>query len=870
MKHFTAFATTLLLWLCAITAWADGITVADSYTAAGDITEGYYLIKAYFRSGSGSNLVWKNYYAYYNSTVSRPFRIKEAGSVDLTTLASNMQYVWYITKNANGQLVLQNASTGGFFPADSDRGQNCGSSTAISNAAILQPVSFTTPDGMTTLEGGVHLKQCNRTTTNGDLYLHCNQPTGDPNLSYWTGNNVNSTAVQFVFYKLTLPDGTTTSATPAYGAQIKLKTTDGKTLSSAWKVGLKADVVSVSIPTTHSYYWSDSENTSLTYAEAETNADMTLYPTKGTVPVTLSTPESPTWYKLTVRNQNNNGQGNYLIANMANGTEILSGNDAGDSHYGANYQNDILSLYGAYWAFVEDGYGVKLYNKATKKYVSVAGKDNKATFSDNGTTFFMQTSSATGAQFSLQYSNTLGYLGDHSSGCLATWSHDNASGAQNNDGSGYKTTAVDDTDLTLATSIAEKVFPKAFSNQTNADNALTLNTAEGAEKGKALLEKYNSSETKTWSMLDEIAYATGVNFSAQPDLNAYYRIRNVNSELANRYLSSENIVVATNGSLVTAYLSNTKMDRKITRKSDSDNFGSQLWCFTKNNDGTVTLRNANTDREMGEATQSAIEMPINIGHGNGHYKFMPYTEGIIDNYDANSMFVMYDVVGNQVGINGDNYVAQNNNQYTNQSNYWQIIKVTEVPVMISTTAGWASVSYPFAVQVPEGSDVKAYIASTAEGNVLTLQEIEDGIIPANTGALLTKDGGGLVNLSLTTTSTTYADNKLVGTAAERSGYTAKDTYVLSAKSGKVGFLPSTLTFVPSNKAFLPKTNITNEASGEAQMMNFVVDGTVTGINNAQSTLLNDNNTYYDLNGRRVLYPTHGIYVKGNGQKVFIK
>lgn len=61
MKHFTTFATTLLLWLCAITAWADGVVVANTYTTAGDITEGYYLIKAHFKSANG----WKDYYAYH-------------------------------------------------------------------------------------------------------------------------------------------------------------------------------------------------------------------------------------------------------------------------------------------------------------------------------------------------------------------------------------------------------------------------------------------------------------------------------------------------------------------------------------------------------------------------------------------------------------------------------------------------------------------------------------------------------------------------------------------------------------------------------------------------------------------------------------
>lgn len=838
MKHFTTFATTFLLWLCAITAWADGVVVADTYTAASDITEGYYLIKTRFKGA--------NYFVYHKTTNNgnRPFQMKAEASVDKTTLSSNLQYVWYITKNANGLLVIQNASTGGFFPANNGNGGDFNQSTAITNAAIFEAKTFTPYTN--SLEGGVYLRETNYGT---NYNVHANKANAqDPDLSYWEGGSISETSslVQFTFYKLTLPDGTTTQATPAYGAQIKQEVNGS--ISTAWKVGLKEN--KVPLLTNSSYYWSSN----LTYGDAATNADMTITPIKGNTPITLSTPDNPTYYRFQLRSQ----KGDSYCAVYQDDNNVKT---SSSTYNKANY----YLLRDAHWVVIESGFGVKLYNAAAKKYVTVSGADAKATMTDQGTTFYMQTTTYTGANFSLQYAGN-SYLGDHKSSYLGTWTY---SEAQNNDGSGFKAIAVDDTDLTTATALVGNILPKAFSSQTNNDNALTMNTAEAAEKGKALVEKYNSSEPKTWSLLDEIAFTTDVNFSAQPDLNAYYRIRNVNSELANRYLSSENIVVATNGSLATAYVSSTGMDRKITRKSDSDNFGSQLWKFTKNNDGTFTIRNANTDREMGEAGTSPIEMPINIGNGNGHYKFMPYTEDAFTDYDANSMFIMYDVANNQVGINGDNYVARNNDQFSNKSNYWQIIKVTEVPVMISATAGWASVAYPFAVQVP--SDVKAYIAAKAEDDVLTLQEITDGIIPANTGALLTKDGGGLVNLTITTTSTTYADNKLTGATAERSGFTTKDTYVLAAKSGKVGLYPSTLTIVPSNKAYLLKTNITTTASGEAQMMNFVVDGTVTGINAVESNVNKANdNTYYDLNGRRVLYPTRGIYVKGNGQKVFIK
>ena len=77
--------------------------------------------------------------------------------------------------------------------------------------------------------------------------------------------------------------------------------------------------------------------------------------------------------------------------------------------------------------------------------------------------------------------------------------------------------------------------------------------------------------------------------------------------------------------------------------------------------------------------------------------------------------------------------------------------------------------------------------------------------------------------------------------------------------------------MPANKAYLLKKNIPASAVNAAMFM-FNFDGNggeVTDINTATKAET-ESNVYYDLNGRRVLYPSHGIYVKGNGQKVFIK
>lgn len=826
MKHFTSFATTLFLWLCAAVAWADGITVAGSYTPIGELTDGYYLLKTRIKG--------KNGYIYRKSgDNSRPMRQKLEASMDLTNIG--LEYVWYVT-NANGVLVIQNASTGEYFPAHNGNGNDMrDDKTSSSNAAMLKSSSFTPYTN--SLDGGVLLYQANYST-----YIHANT-SGEHNLSYWEGGTAGdgSSIVQFAFYKL---DGATSSAvTPTYAACSVIKKNGELISSNVWSAGLKG--TSISSPT-KSYYYSLENSDQATYGPNNGNVELN-YISSAPSGITFSTPETPVWYVL--RTRSNNG-GNTVV--YKGDSNILTGTNNHNSSYSSI---DYKLLRGAHWALVESGFGVKLYNREAKKYVTVSGKDNKATMTDAGTTFYMQTSS--NADFSLQYENTWGYLGDHQSGCLGTWSHNNATGAQNDGGSGYKVKAVDNSDFATAQAI--------FANLSDAtDEALPLNSQSSVDVAKA-----KAASATDWSTLDDV-YAS-LNWALQPEANAYYRIRNVNSDLTNRYLSTEAMVVGTDGVLNTAYESTN--NRRIGRKSDADNFTSEIWQFVSKGNGYYGFRNVNTNCMFGETNEAnAVEMPI-ADAGAGSYTFKPYAASApFDGYNANTMMLMVRDNGDQVGAkngNDDAYVCANNNQYSSKSNYWQLLKVTSVPVTIKSV-GWASVAFPFAVKVPTESGVKAYIAEAAEGSVMTLKEIEDGIIPANTGVLLAKDGGTTVNLELTTTTTTYPDNKLQYTTAERKGYSTSSTvnYLLSAKSGTAGFLPSKLDFVPSNKAFLPVANITTPTA-DAQMLTFNF-GQTTGIDHATTANSSEAEVYYDLNGRRVLYPSNGIFVTAKGKKVFIK
>lgn len=832
MKHLLSLATTLMLWLGAVTAWADGVTVAQSYTPYTDITDGFYLLKTRIKGDNG-------YIYRKNGDNGRPVRQKPEAKMDLNNI--DLVYVWYVT-NVDGNIVIQNASTGEFFSAYNDNGSNFNNiSTTSSKAAMFTAQSFTPYTN--SLDGGVLLYQVNYATK---YFIHANTPTNEEhNLSYWEGGTAgdgdNHSVVQFAFYKLS---GTISEEhiTKTYAASVKLKNAENQVIVTSYypkKVGETIDKP-------HSYYYNIP---TFTVSDAKKTFEETIAKT-ATPPVTFSTPDTPTWYKLKLRNND----GNYVV--YVDDNNVKTGNNAHNSPYGTSAQTTYQALNGAYWAIVESDYGVKLYNRAAKKYVTVTaeGKNKvKATMTDYGTTFYMQKSN--NADFSLRYENTKGYLGDHKDGFLSTWYGDsNTDDTQNDRGSGYKVIAVDESDIQLA-----KTYASTISNASDADGLVQYNAEYDKVASATTLDQLDAAYQ---------SYQTDNDFS---DFTGYYRVRNVNTEV-NRYLSSENIQVSTNGSLLEKWRADSNMDRNITRTTDADNFGSQLWQLTRNADGTYSLVNANTGREAGYITPEAsqLQMVVNIGNGNGHYTFKPYTEGTtFDGYDAKSMFLMVDSEGNHASAASDNdHVVANNNQYTNKSNYWQLVKVTSVPVTIKSV-GWASVAFPFAVQVPVESGVKAYFAESADDTRMMLSEITDGIIPANTGVLLAKDGGCTVNLPIVTTTTTYPNNKLACATAERDGYASKANYMLSAKTGTVGFLPSTMMLVPANKAFLPATNITS-GSDQAQMLSFYIGGAVTGINDAAADAHNGNNTYYDLNGRRVLYPAHGIYVTGNGKKVFIK
>lgn len=352
---------------------------------------------------------------------------------------------------------------------------------------------------------------------------------------------------------------------------------------------------------------------------------------------------------------------------------------------------------------------------------------------------------------------------------------------------------------------------------------------------------------------------------------AYYLIENQN-DINKKYPSTQHMHSKTDG----VFGVENNNDRNIHRTTANDPLLPRLWKVEKQGNGTYKFRSANTGCVWSSYVDAGIDMPINKDAG-GQYSIegLPWNakaEGV-DSYNT-KFYIKIDghTINAFSGDTGD--LLKKYDHADDAGGFWSFKKVTEVPVTIGE-AKWASVCMPFAVTLPEG--VKAYKATACQNNSMTLTEIT-GTIPAGTGFLLTGDAKDYM-LTIATDEQVTADvsgNLLKGATAKRLGFGEGETFALGKSGNGAVFKKNGLKdankgnkgYVPANKAYILTTDL-NPAAQAAAMLQFNFGDNTTGIDGVEVD--NEKDTiYYDLNGRRVLYPTQGVYVTNTGKKVFIR
>ena len=701
---------------------------------------------------------------------------------------------------------------------------------------------------------------------NGKTYFFI-KPKDGTDMTYMTLNTTN-VAIGFGKYgyaQVALIPVTTEGTVTNYGVTFALKEGDNTlstSTSRAWE-GETADVSAINnystalFDLTHSY-----ENT--TVSSTNKNFTCTLTP-KSNTPIELSSASNRKWYSLQTRKtQYNEGQ---LVAD---------GNNV--KCHGAGFNTTNIASYEQFenglWSFEQSGGGVKIFNKGKRQYLNSPGPNtgDKATFDATGTVYYM--GSESDGTFNLNTGTVNSYVGSHNGSVfylggwkgqyLSAWTD---ASSHNDPGSTFTPTSVDDA---VILAIGGAAFGKTTPERSYTENGVLK---KGCYDAAA---KASVSAATTFAEMETRVNAAAANVS--PEEGAYYLIRNVNkggygteTENYKKYLTTAEITCDTNGDVQAS----VNGDLGIKRLGGTSAFVPRLWKFEKTEDGKYNLLNVNTNSYVNVASMLTKDNQ----RQKDAYEIYTTENTFGDGYDATNdkttMFVIssshstgYKFLNAANGYRQDTYEGVGTwYDNTDAGNYWQFIKVTEVPLTIAAN-DYTTLCLPFNVKLPENSVVKAYYASAAAGNVLKLTEIT-GIIPANQGVILqnTGDAEAAINLTITTDeATTLTDNRLVGVTAKREGYTALNNYVLAEKNGTTAFYKANFTVIAANKAYLPVANVQN---AQGVMMAFSFGDEVTGIDNVNAAAPAAKK-YYDLQGRRVLYPAKGIFVTEDGQKVLFK
>lgn len=195
---------------------------------------------------------------------------------------------------------------------------------------------------------------------------------------------------------------------------------------------------------------------------------------------------------------------------------------------------------------------------------------------------------------------------------------------------------------------------------------------------------------------------------------------------------------------------------------------------------------------------------------------------------------------------------------------WILEEVTDEaqqPSLSKTLAAeseYATIAAPVALNIPAG--VKAYTVKV-DGEVAKLTEL-NGVIPAGVPAVIKGEAGTTDTFTFAPEGSTTNENDLQGVYVETEIPAETTAYVLANGTQGVGFylLDATDRTLAANKAYLVLP------AGAANVKAFILNtGDLTGIESVATGA--EAEEYYDLQGRRVMKPTKGIYITKSGKKV---
>ncbi len=814
MKKITFFMTLLLLFAGVTTAahaqafkaLTTAVDQSSAVTSLSAITEGDYVL---YNNG-------RSRYLKYNAVDGN---MSVSASIDVTSIEAGL-YVFHIKPVTTDGVTKYTIKTavGDYYMPETKASAN---STPVS-ATEETAYQFTIEE----LDATNHYFGIK---TTAGVYFN-----GNPNdFVGWTGNGDNS---RFKIIPVTTTD--------AAAAVVTENLTYNDNVYTTKYVKTFGTQFSAFVTPRSSYFTFDYTDA----AVGENSYTLNVTVTKGTAPVTFGT-----WYAMNTRG----GDHKYACADATTTTIDNVAHYYVDGSFEITSATTYDQFCRSLWQFEESGWGVKIKNKASGKYLSSNG-DVTAT----GTVFYFNTAND-GYDFTLcnGVENTTTYFGNHANpsghgysgwygnGGFCNWTDGSAS---SDAGSQFKVRAVDtDADLLALGKTCAKNSPLA-ADETYLSAGTDLSASASAIEAATTLADL------------DVAYKAALE-TVVPDVNAYYRLINCNG-INNKYVTTANLSVDKDGTMLTAYNTDSSIDRKLCRVDAATPLVPQLFqLVASSTSGEYFLKSANIGMRVGISAGSDLDIPTLDSYVTQAITLSANTtvQTGTDKYVKLQMKFGTHIINAFNGNSGT--TLKNYDDASDEGGYWKFEKISSIPVSIGET-GFTGVCYPFAVQIPEGSSVKAYYGSQFADGAVLLAELADGVIPANTAAVLYNESGSAdVDLAITTTDNTVT-NALSGTTARRINFDESSTYGLGkTSSGDVAFMVNTATAVPANKPYIEKS--TSGSTTSAISLSF---GKVDGIGAAT---MEDGNAksvkYFDLNGRPVLYPVHGLYITDKGQKVLV-
>lgn len=575
------------------------------------------------------------------------------------------------------------------------------------------------------------------------------------------------------------------------------------------------------------------------------------------------------WQVIRTRNDANDIKNCYL---KLNGENIQSRNNVIDRTSLSSIRT-FTETNENYWAIVPAGNFNQFYlvNKAdqTKKaYLANEDQGTAVTMSaTNATGFYLNaqpTFSGITGGFTIQPNNSNKHaIGDHGNSNLCYWSNRSGDNELNDAGSIFY----------LVDLLADcKSVASATSSYVGGFSAQSISTLNATTACDGFFTKY-----------DELLASTGNDVYTTPEENTLYRIT---FNRCNAVAAATNAVADAEGNVQNGS-GNTPQERLLALVRNTVNTPSALVRFHQNGDN-YTIEDVNSGYYYGFYYNDDRMFLVPTTNQKGQFTIVNNFNGIPSYVGLKETSVSDDtkrflwscgsyeseVFDNHPYVRFHSGINANNTAEAEAGCVLRIQKVTTYPVSISA-AGYASLCLPFSVTLPE-SGLTAYKVTAINrdnNNEMNLESV-GRTIPAGEPVILQGAAGNYTLTINADNGTKVTGNILTGATVKRTGI-SEDYYALAKKTidetETVAFFRVSTTNMPANKAYLLKKNIPAQAVNAAMFM-FNFDGNggeVTDINTATKAET-ESNVYYDLNGRRVLYPSHGIYVKGNGQKVFIK